>query len=1198
MKFVIDNRRPDGYYHYTITNEDPSITLSKVNLEGGWSLYSLQPEEQQQYWISAVQEFHREKYISGPTELLHKQIQDIRNSLELEDKKFEEKVPLVPPALGEIFSLIDSDSSCNDDFIAKLKSAGTDFIPTPKALIRYAWTAQKKNIKIDLEKAVRSAASSGISGFVNPVLDGVDNMIDRFFGTIDATYNETIRIAARAVRIYKSVENTYGKLDDNDQRKAIIDEFLKELKTYPKSVAEKVYEVLCIDALIEIFKSIKNLWSSREDIWNNLLNKLRALTDFDYKSLESNKINSLAAAIYALLPLLSSMFGAFMGKICGDNAVQEANDKLVNNNIKEYSRASENLEIDSNELILQLTEKEKEEFITNSVVYKYASSLSNDLSLYTYSSTPILENISSQDTPIDLPINCKVSMCETSDSTDIDALLHENSSLYPEQLIIEFNKDLRAVFNVKINQHVYINDIIAYINSIPVKSEKEFIVNEIYDTYIIGTYYYDTSLFNLESPTLQNDVTEYANNFIKSATTSEFDEVAKTIQNQSYAEDYILNYLSYCRFPEFALYTREHVSGIAQSLSTVDFHNEYTAPIDKFAKDLEKEFKKKAGRANVESKARAGKILSLKKEIDDEKLKLFTKVLNHYNINPGNLKFCSKGRISDFLLFDLYSEFLESDHFKYDEDNPFINKLFNAVTDFIAQRLRLEMNIDNVEALAESFNEICEKRIKKYWKNLDSNYYDVLSKMFEHNYYTNNNSIIEQADENDQDKVSLYSKVLGYLKSIALFKQDSYYEITTDEKTDINKLIEEQGKLSAEDSYDKSNKELEDSLKYVARKFISLRKIEQSMKVINISNYMNESTFNAAQALRESGGKLIDDYVDGVKYLVTDLLYGKETVLGPYTQMLKTLATKEAEILRSIMKDVLDIYKEKEEDPYSLKLFTKFITYPWPSAPGLIYYKNNKTDWYYFDKDKSPSTSFPRSIDDLIAAENEASADILNPNETIEASDGYPKTKYGIDTYLYWLRYCCMATITHCCLPMYWSTGLIIASPVLLPVIYIPIVVLKGRVTTVLGIGLCGMMPLPMILFVNLGFLKGTIIPPINMLVDYIMKLCNMLTNMEDKAIAASVAPAITGLDNEISRLENEKSDLEYQLTTITGVETNKKTETNIDISLGKDVTFKQQDLTPSSEEPAELTLKNMIDLRTLTTEDIDKMIKNKKERK
>lgn len=1201
MRYVIDKCRPDAFYHYIRYNDEDSSILKTVTrsdgtvhtkYDTGWSLYSLQKEENQQAWIEAVQKFQEEKGITGPTDILHGYIQDVRDALTLEDKKFPEHMDLMMPSIQAIFSLVENPEDCDDNFIALMKNAGTDALPTPKNMIRYAWTAEKYNIKIDIDKAVRSVVENGVSTFVMPVLDAADNMIETFFGMLNAVYNEVIRIANIPIRIYHNIENLYDKLSDEQQRKELFNQFLEELKKFATPLVEFIYQILCIDVLIETFKALKNLWDKRADVWKSIHNKLKCLVDFDYKSLKSDLINNLAASLMAFIPLFTAMLGAFAGKNCGDKAIEEAEAALLANNlgVGKYEDTSNtgNVFSDLNNKCQEKMKDDDDRLRSSSIVYKKASDLEDGLSLSCYNGVPGGSKFSpNYKEPTDdicdasiidalnppagtaLPIGCKVSMCDTSDPTDIDLMLNQNAGLYPEKIIVEISKNLNASLSVSKGQHVKVNDIIGYIEDVPIRAEREFIVDDVFEKYFFGTYFIDSSVFNLEDENIEQNVISYYEERTKAFATAEYDELVNAIINQAFAEDYILNYLCYCRFPEFALYTREHVSGSAKSMSTSDFNEEFVAPLEDWAKEFEKDIKKKAGKENTEKQARAGKIISLKKDIDEFKNKHLRKILKYYNDNPGSIKFCSKGRIEDFLLYDLYSEYMDTDMFKYDEDNPYINRLFNALNTFLGKRLRIEMNLDNIDSLISSFNEECDKRIKMYWKHNDTNYYDVLATMFEHEFYTNNDILIEKAEEGDTDCISVYKRVLNYLKSISSFTQDSFYEITTDESTDINKLLEEQGKKSAEESYNKSNKELEDSLKKVARKFVSLRRIEQSMNEVNISTYITDSKFKAAQKLRSTEGKNMDEYIEGVKYDVKDALYGKETVLGPYIQALKKMSTEEASILREIMADVVGDFTMRESDPYCINLFKPLLRANWPAAPSLIYNNCNKADWFFFD-DTDPGLIPPRTMDDLLKIEQEVATDISKDaaktsmevtDDTIEDADGYPTTKYGHDKFPYWLKYCCMATITHCCLPMYWSTGFLIPpamTPLLLPVIYIPFHVIKGRVTIVMGLGLCGIMPLPMILFVNLGALNGSLIPPINMLVDCIMNLCMSLTNMEDKAITSALAPVILSLDKEIIELESSRDDIEYQINEIRSLNNNHKAKSTLNSLSGIDETTKR----------------------------------------
>ena len=1210
MRYVIDKCRNDSFYHYIRYNDEDSSVLSTVKhqdgnvhikYDTGWSLYSIQKEENRQAWIEAVQKFQEEKGITGPTDILHGYIQDIRDALTLEDKKFSEHKDLMMPSVQTIFSLVENPEDCDDKFIALLKNSGTEPLPTPKNLIRYAWTAEKYNIKLDIDKAVRNVAENGLSTFIIPVLDAADNMIDMFFGSLNTVYNEVIRIANIPIRIYHNIENLYDKLTDEQQRKELINQFLDELKKFAMPIVEFIYQILCIDVLIEAFKALKNLWNKRVDVWKSIHNKLKCLVDFDYKSLKSDLINNLAAALMGFIPLFTTMLGAFAGKNCGDKAIEEAEAALLANNLDvgKYDDTSNtgNVFGDLNDKCQEKMKEDDARLRASSIVYKKASDLEDGLSLSCYNGIPggskfspnykeLEDNIC--DTSImdaltppvgtTLPIGCKVSMCDTSDPTDIDLMLNQNAWLYPEKIIVEISKNLNAHLSVRKGQHVKVNDIIGYIEDVPIRAEREFIVDDVFEKYFFGTYFIDSSVFNLEDENIEQNVVSYYEERTKAFATTEYDEVINTLRNQAFAEDYILNYLCYCRFPEFALYTREHVSGNAKGMSTSDFNEEFVAPLKDWAKEFENGIKKKAGKENAEKQARAGKILSLKKDIDEFKNTHLRKVLKYYNENPGSIKFCSKGRIEDFLLYDLYSEYMDTDMFKYDEDNPYINRLFNALNTFLGKRLRIEMNLDNIDSLISSFNEVCDKYIKKYWKHNDTNYYNVLATLFEHEFYTNNDALIEKAEEGDSDCISIYKRVLNYLKSISSFTQDSFYEITTDDSADINKLLEEQGKKSAEESYNKSNKELEDSLKKVARKFVSLRRIEQSMNEVNISTYITESKFKAAQKLRSTGGKKMDEYIEGIKYDVKDKLYGKATVLGPYIQALKKMSTEESIILRGIMTDVVRDFTKRENDPYCINLFKPLLRANWPAAPSIIYNNCNKADWFFFDETDTGLIP-PRTMDDLLKIEQDVAKDISKDaaktsievsDDNIEDADGYPITKYGYDKFPYWLKYCCVATITHCCLPMYWATGFLIPpsmTPLLLPVIYIPFCVIKGRITIVMGLGLCGIMPLPMILFVNLGALNGSFIPPINMLVDCIMNSCKTLTNMEDKAITSALAPVIQSLDKEIIELEGSRDDIEYQINEIQTLSNNHKVKSTLNSLSGIDETTKRGPDTFSSPE-------------------------------
>lgn len=83
---------------------------------------------------------------------------------------------------------------------------------------------------------------------------------------------------------------------------------------------------------------------------------------------------------------------------------------------------------------------------------------------------------------------CKVSMCDPLETTDlkfIDSLAKGDPET--ERFIIEFGSR-KPIINVSVGQHIKLDDVIAYMNDIPVKSKVCGTIIEVNDRYIIGIY--------------------------------------------------------------------------------------------------------------------------------------------------------------------------------------------------------------------------------------------------------------------------------------------------------------------------------------------------------------------------------------------------------------------------------------------------------------------------------------------------------------------------------------------------------------------------------------------------------------------------------------------------------------------------------------------------------------------------------------
>jgi hypothetical protein len=86
-------------------------------------------------------------------------------------------------------------------------------------------------------------------------------------------------------------------------------------------------------------------------------------------------------------------------------------------------------------------------------------------------------------------------MCDTVEETDfrhIDSLSPGDSET--ERFVIEFGVK-RPIINVSVGQHIKIDDIIAYMNDIPVKAKFCGVITEVTDRYIIGIY--ETNVDNI-----------------------------------------------------------------------------------------------------------------------------------------------------------------------------------------------------------------------------------------------------------------------------------------------------------------------------------------------------------------------------------------------------------------------------------------------------------------------------------------------------------------------------------------------------------------------------------------------------------------------------------------------------------------------------------------------------------------------------
>jgi hypothetical protein len=85
-------------------------------------------------------------------------------------------------------------------------------------------------------------------------------------------------------------------------------------------------------------------------------------------------------------------------------------------------------------------------------------------------------------------------MCDPQEITDlkfIDSLAKGDPET--ERFIIEFGSR-KPIINVSVGQHIKLDDVIAYMNNVPVKSKVCGTITEVNDRYIIGIYDTDVDM--------------------------------------------------------------------------------------------------------------------------------------------------------------------------------------------------------------------------------------------------------------------------------------------------------------------------------------------------------------------------------------------------------------------------------------------------------------------------------------------------------------------------------------------------------------------------------------------------------------------------------------------------------------------------------------------------------------------------------
>lgn len=702
---------------------------------------------------------------------------------------------------------------------------------------------------------------------------------------------------------------------------------------------------------------------------------------------------------------------------------------------------------------------------------------------------------------------CRVSMCPPVISTDT-SYLEENSTSFNwsnTHFVIEFGSEQTQIL-VTPGQHISIDDPIAYMRGIVVKSQINGTITERTNRYVIGNYDTDSSTSNV-------DFDEDTLN-----TKTDFDEINDILKENLYTSSFIKGYILRFRFADIAVH-----SSIHGNKDTEDIVEDYIDDADDINEDYEGDIKRICKKSNVQTYCENNNLLGLKTQIDNARTTAFNRIISQYR-NIASYGY-TKGKVSDYMLYDMYMDYITSEDFLYDDENPYVVELFYNINNFLKVRSKLELNSSNIEGLVSNFNKLCNQTIGTYWKSSNRNYYSTIKEIFQYDFFTDDENDLIQASINDEKRVTLYSKVLDYLKNLTHYNapasaEEKYRNIDTQTLLTMGEI--------EESSSEKANRELLDKLKKISLHFVNLRKIEVgSSSTDYYGKYISQEDLDDTFTIKNTLETLLVDIGDYSSDTSDPQFLAYDETLKKYLGALRDLTNNESMILRELSDRAVEWYMQNHQAVDSGSIFDRFRQVSWPS-PTTIRKDDIPHDFFYIEE--------PKTNEEQILGDSSEGG--------YEFTEESVKTKYGIDSYMYWLRYFTIATLVNCMLPMYWSTGVPPPTgPIMLPIIFVPIVVIPGRVITVIGLGICGICPLPMIYFVNVGDVPACIIPAINLAVDTLKKLSSLIVSAGMSPMKSIVLGLVKENDDAINRINNQIDQIEkdcYNLSA--GVETDMET--------------------------------------------------------
>ena len=459
------------------------------------------------------------------------------------------------------------------------------------------------------------------------------------------------------------------------------------------------------------------------------------------------------------------------------------------------------------------------------------------------------------------------------------------------------------------------------------------------------------------------------------------------------------------------------------------------------------------------------------------------------------------------------------------------NSYNEIINDFTKETKKLEDNIksicnkDNINKKLEKENGLLE--IKDEIMDLKSKYFSyIIDTLNDKNKTLYSNEEVDYKlldyyyefilNTNYNDKNPYNIKLFDIINS---FIQDrkKLEKLNRDIKEDINNIalkIDKNKKNFFEYNIEKEIGKLNlnninDTYEYL-KKLFGIKNVESKEIKIDSDNInsdtINEITNSNTEALSEEDMKNINNDMLVKKIAVLLYVWHNYKNNTNNEKTLKEQTIYEFDTLINFYNKISEEYKKNNDIINNIDSYKEAS---WPCA-GTIYIDNLEYKHYLFINNKENND----------VSEEEGNNQVST------------KTKYEQTTYQYWLKYCGMATLVNCMLPMYWGTGFLVSGvPMPMPIILIPIHVVSGSCTCVIGLSICGIWIDAMMIFSNMSANMSSFILPINMVIEMTN---TMLDNIKRKTTSKTLKEIgevqIKVYDNLIRDTEKEIEDIKKEM--------------------------------------------------------------------